>query len=653
MNKRLLWCLALAVCVISVSARAGGFSKAQDFRPATPEELAMKTAPNDAGADAVILDWVRVDDDTVSVSSEYYRIKILTEEGKKRAEIELPYVPGYPLYGKVTDLSARTIRPDGTIVPFDGKVYDKVLYKARRNSVRAKTFTFADVQPGSIIEYRYILRWTEGYIGNTYWPLQRDIPLTHAKLQLQPANTEGQYGSFFTYFGLPPGVVPKRNKNVYDLEVSNIPALRKEAFMPPEEQLRARVNFYYTDSRVTLENFWPNQTRVFAEEIEKFIAKGGKAEAQRLSAGETDRMALLQKLYAHIQSLRNLSYEDEKSEQEIKRERIKEARNAEDVLKKGSGFRTELNRAFVALARSAGFEADAVRVAPRDEYFFSDKLPDASQMSGEIAVVTEGDRKIYLDPGTRHAPFGVVSWEKTAVPAIQVAKGGKTTWLRLGTTPASEATTRRNADLRIEGENLEGTITVTFTGQEALVRRVAGVTDDEAARRKMFEDEVKKWFPDGATLKLTSLTGHDTFAGDVTAKFDVTLPNLVSSAGSRMVVPISVFTTQSKNPFAPATRTHPIYFAYPNSEIDEVKLTVPANMTVATLPKPEKLDGGALGYQAETKRQEGVITYTRSTNVGVSLIDPKHYPALRNFYSAVTTADQQPLVLVPAAGGGK
>jgi len=91
MFRRLL-VLAAAVCLMPLSAHAaiGGYSRTQDFRPATPEELAMKSVPGDAGAEAVILDWVRIDDDTVSTSSEYFRIKILTDEGKKHAEVEIP-----------------------------------------------------------------------------------------------------------------------------------------------------------------------------------------------------------------------------------------------------------------------------------------------------------------------------------------------------------------------------------------------------------------------------------------------------------------------------------------------------------------------------------------------------------------------------------
>jgi hypothetical protein len=647
--KRRLLAVAVAAFLTSTSLHAafGLYSKTQDFRPATPAELAMKTVDGDAGAEAVILDWVRVDDDTASASSEYYRIKILTDEGKKHAEIEIPYVPGYPLYTKIADISARTIRPDGSIAPFDGKIYDKVLYKAHRRAVRAKTFTFADVQPGSIIEYRYTRHWSENRLLATIWSVQRDIPIQHSSLRLVPYDSQGEFGSFFTYMGLPDGKVPKKTGDHYDLELQNMPALRSEPLMPPEEQVRARVNFFYTDSTIPINEFWPRQSKVIATEIEKFIGKGGKADASRLAQDETDRTALLHKIYAHAQSLRNLSFEGEKSDQEIKKEKIRDARNADDVLRNGYGYSSEINRAFVAMARSAGFDADAIRVAPRDEFFFSDKFPDASQMSGEIAVVNLDGKPVYLDPGTPGAPFGIVSWEKSAVQGIQVTKG-KPVWTANVAAPlTADAVTRRRADLRIEGDNLEGTITVTFAGQEALVRRLASVNDDEAARKKALEDEVKEWFPPGATLKLTALAGHDTSDRNLAATFDVTLPNLVSSAGSKTVVPVSVFNSLAKNPFSAATRKHPIYFPYPSSEDDEVKLTIPAGLTVASLPAKADLDGGALAFHSETRRQEGVVTFKRTATFTVTMVDPKYYGALRNFYNTVTTADQQPLVLVP------
>lgn len=643
--------LFLLISLTSVYAHAAGFSKTQDFRPATAQELAMKSVPGAEGAEAAILDWVRVDDDSTSSTTEYYRIKVFTEEGKKHAQVELPYVAIYPINGKITDVSARTIRPDGTIVPFDGKLYDKVLLKVGRAALKAKTFSFADVQPGSILEYRYISRRSQMLLLNTFWPVQRDIPIVHAKLSLQPYDSRGEFGSFFTYNGLPPGKVPVLNGKVFELELENMPAVRPEAFMPPDQQVRARVNFVYTDKRIVFEQFWSAQAEIFAKEIDKFLkSKNAKKEAEKLVAGVTDRRAALEKLYAHVQGMRHLSFEEEKTAQEQRRDDAAEgSRNVDEVLKKSAGYRDELNRTFVALARGAGFDADVLRVAQRSDSFFSEKLPDADQMNAEAVMVTLDGKTIYLDPGTPRAPFGVLSWEKTNVPMIRITKDAKPVWGQIPAVEAEAAVIRRRADLKVNGDLLEGTVNVTFTGQEALVRRLATFTEDDAARRKAVEEEVKKWFPDGATLKLTSISGHDNFDPTLAAAFEVSLPNAVSSAGSRTVVPLSIFAAKAANPFAPATRTHMIYFPYPSLEDDEVKLTLPEGATLATLPPPTKLDAGAFKYSTKTAQEGNVVTFTRTSAVHGMLFDVSYYGALRKFFSSVNTADQQSLVL----GGAK
>lgn len=639
--------VTLFLCLTSVYAHAAGFSRTQDFRPATPEELAMKSVAGAEGAEAAILDWVRIDDDENASTTEYYRIKVFTEEGKKHAQVELPYVAVYPINGRISDVSARTIRPDGTIVPFDGKLYDKVLFKVGRAALKAKTFSFADVQPGSILEYRYTSRRSNMLLLNTFWPVQRDIPIVHAKLSLKPYDSRGEFGSFFTYSGLPAGKVPVLNGKVFELELENMPAMRPEAFMPPDEQVRARVNFVYTDKRIVFEQFWSVQAEAFAKEIEKFLkSKSAKKEAEKLAAGVTDRRALLEKIYARVQGMRHLSFEETKTEQEQRRDDLLEgSRNVDEVLKKNAGYRNELNRTFVALARAAAFDADVLRVAQRSETFFSEKLPDAEQMSSEVALVTLDGKPLHLDPGTPRAPFGVLSWEKTNVPSIRITKEGKPVWGQIAAAEADTSVIRRRADLRVNGDVLEGTIDVTFTGQEALIRRLATYTEDDAARRKALEEEVKKWFPDGATLKLTRLAGHDNSDPSMSATFEVSLPNAVSSAGTRTVVPLSIFAARTANPFAPATRAHMIYFPYANREDDEVKLTLPEGATLATVPAPTKIDAGAFKYQAKTAQQGNVVTFTRSASVHGMLFDVPYYGALRKYFSSMVTADQQSLVL--------
>jgi hypothetical protein len=612
-----------------------GFSQAQDFRPATPAELALTgTTP------AAILDWVRVDDDTTSTSSEYYRIKVFTDEGKKYGDVEVRYFPSYPAKQRVTEISARTIQPDGRIVPFNGTVYDKVVVKSGRQMMKAMTFSIADVQPGSIIEYRYQRRWSENLLLDTLWLVQRDIPLMHAKLSLKPYKKTSEFSSYFKYVGLPEGKIPKASgAGVYVLELENMPALVEEEYAPPLAELQARVDFYYTESKVRPEMFWSVQAATWSKSIESFIGKDDAYRAALPATKSSDPMETARDLYGQAQALRNLSFVEESSESE--------AKNGADVLKRGAGYANEINRAFVGMARAAGLEAYAVRVAPRDDNFFSDKLPDADQMSGEISALVVNGATTYLDPGTPGAPFGVVSWEKSNVPGFRVSKNAPPQWMKVAELKPEHATTRRKADLRVTGEALEGTIVATFEGQEAIVHRLRSISSDDAAVKKAFEDEARGWFADGAEVKMDSVKGMVAHDEPVVVTYTAKLP--LSTAGSRVVVPLSVFEAASKNPFAPVTRTHPIYFHYPFQEQDDVTVTLLETHTPVALPPPAELNAGALKYTSAVAQNGNTITFHRTMSVNTMLVEPKYYNAIRTFFSNVVATDQKPLILTSTA----
>ena len=134
------------------------------FQPVASDELKMTSEPQAPGAPAVIL-FKQVDrDDNIRTSHEdnYVRIKILTEEGRKYADVEIEYLKERT---DISGIKARTIRPDGSIANFDGKVFDKTIAKAKGIKYLAKTFTLPDVQVGSIIEYSYTRNFAEYYIS--------------------------------------------------------------------------------------------------------------------------------------------------------------------------------------------------------------------------------------------------------------------------------------------------------------------------------------------------------------------------------------------------------------------------------------------------------------------------------------------------------
>src|SRR5579863_6413870 len=108
-------CRLATIVVIMTAAFCPPTLQAGDgFPPVNPEELKLTAEPLAQGASAIIL-YRRVDrDDSGSARAReknYYRIKILTEEGRRYGNIEIPFLKGVD---EVVQIQARTIKPDGT-----------------------------------------------------------------------------------------------------------------------------------------------------------------------------------------------------------------------------------------------------------------------------------------------------------------------------------------------------------------------------------------------------------------------------------------------------------------------------------------------------------------------------------------------------------
>src|SRR5580704_16067285 len=195
-------------------------SWAIDFQPPSPEEMRMTGEPKAPGAAAVILfrEVDRDDNELSAYEDEYVRVKILTEEGRKYADVEIPYWKGDL---KITKFHARTIKPDGSIVNFEGKPIDKTIVKARGAKILAKTFTMPEVTVGSIIEYMYRIEYSEDYVFDSHWIISDELFTKSAKFSLKPA---ARFQLKVHWNGLPRDLRPLQEKRDIHLEVHDMPA---------------------------------------------------------------------------------------------------------------------------------------------------------------------------------------------------------------------------------------------------------------------------------------------------------------------------------------------------------------------------------------------------------------------------------------------
>ncbi|MGA8270429.1 MAG: DUF3857 domain-containing protein [Candidatus Sulfotelmatobacter sp.] len=613
----------------------------------------MTGEPLAPGAPAIIL-YRQVDrDDNGRTSHEnnYIRIKILTEEGRKYGDVEIPFVKGG---NDVVALRARTIRPDGTIAEFDGKVFEKVIVKARGLKYLAKTFTLPDVQVGSIIEYSFVYDFKEYALYESNWILSQDLFTRYAKFSLKPYQ-----GSFQNPFRvrwwplLPVGVTPPQEgpDHIIRLEAHNIAAFQVEDFMPPENELKARVDFIYSDEAFEPDpdRYWKKVGKKLDGQVEGFVGKPkamDAAVAQIVSPGDPPEVKL-HKIYDRVQQLRNTSYEGQKTEQEEKREKEKEPGNIEEVWKRGYGSANNLDWVFLGMVRAAGFEAYPVYVSDRRNYFFSPKSMDRSKLDARVVLVKLNGKDAYFDPGAAFTPFGLLEWPETGVAGLRLDKDGGS-WIQSMLPLSSESRIERHAKLQLsETGDLEGKLTVTFTGLEAMSRRVEQRHSDDAEKKKFLEEQVREYIPAAVELDLTNQPDWKSSSQPLVAEFSLKIPGWVSGAGRRALLPVGIFSAPEKHIFEHANRVHPLYFEFPFEKLDDVTIDLPLGWQVQSLPKPQRQDGHVVAYDLTAANDAGSVHLTRKLTVDMLILETKYYLALRNFFQVVRTGDEEQIVLQP------
>src|ERR1700727_3143114 len=139
--------------------------------------------------------------------------------------------------------------------------------------------------------------------------------------------------------------------------------------MPPENEMKARVDFIYSEDNFEKDAtvYWKKRGKKLDGQLESFVGKRKAMEqavGEIVAAGDSPE-GKLQKIYARVQQLRNTSFEEEKTEQEQQRAKEKPAANVEELWKKGYGNGIDITWLFLALARAAGFEASGMWVADR------------------------------------------------------------------------------------------------------------------------------------------------------------------------------------------------------------------------------------------------------------------------------------------------
>jgi len=437
------------------------------------------------------------------------------------------------------------------------------------------------------------------------------------------------------------------NLGSYVVDLADVSPIPREEWTPPLDSLNYNVKFYYKDAN-DYADFWQNEAKLWSKDVDHF-AETNKAMhfiVAGLFASTDSELEKAKKLYKAVQALDNTDFSRKKSEAERKQLALKETKHASDTWEQKSGSGNDLALLYLAMLRTAGLNASAIKVVNRNRGIFDPSYLDDDQLDDILVILNIDGKEILLDPGQKMCPFQTVHWKHEGATGIrQSREKNSAAGTPFGIFTAN--TLQRTGDLNIDGHGaVIGAFRFAMTGQEALRWRQTALRNDEEEVKMRFDRWLESMVPEGVEAHVESFTGLDDPDAVLTAKI-MAHGTLGSATSKRLLLPGFFFETRGAHPFVDqAKRIEPVDMQFGEVITDQIVYHLPVGYAVESAPQDAAIPWvGYAKLAAKTRTDPGQITIARLFSRAFSQIKPEQYSDLRSFYQKVATSDQQQLVL--------
>jgi hypothetical protein len=674
------------------------------FQPVSKEELAMTSDSKAPGAAAVYLDREETEDDPHAYRTIYARIKVLTEAGKSAAVVHVNFPKTFVFnavgnnssflasgdatnfslptiertgqdqpwdtdtyVGKVEigALEGRVIHPDGTVIPLTGKSSE--LLKVTKGPRGSETsFTMPAVEVGSIIEYRYQVRY-DRFLTAPDWQLQKQYFIHkehfvfHPSRQFLPQDVTGvgtgdsalkdSHDNVLTDIRfrpmLPAGkTLTKDAMGNYVLDLTDVPAIPQEPYAPPQNADAYSVDFFYTYTP-DIKDYWQKQMSYWMKLLNAYTAPTQELRnAVREFVSPSDSpLEKARKLYDVVQRIQNTDSSADGAP--LTGSEWIPTGKTDSILRSKKGSSNEIAFLYLALVRAAGVSARPERIASRSIHIFSTQYMDNVQLDTVLVAVTIDGKEILVDPGTKMAPFATLHWAHTGAGGVAMSTGNKAETIITPLQKNTDNSTLHAGTLNVSSKGaVSGTVKVAFIGQKAIELRQLGVASGIEAVKNEIGSIIAQEVPQG----IHASVDHVAYLDDPNHQLLAVIPvsgSFARNSNGRLALPRTFFEAQEKNPFpAESARELPVDMRYPAQEQEQITYVLPPGFALAGTPEDTNLkweDNAA--FELRTKVEGSSITDARVLARGFTILDAKDYDQLRDFYQKIVAADHQSLVI--------
>jgi transglutaminase-like putative cysteine protease len=644
------------------------FSQNYKFRKVSKEELAEKSYNNDSTVNAAVLykerkihyDYVQ-DEGFKRFVEVFERVKIYKKEGFNWGTIvENLYDENATREEKLLNLKAYTYNLEGGKIQ-ESKLKKNGIFKEETNKYwKQYKFTMPNLKEGSIIEYKYLIESPIVELDDDVF--QHNIPIKKLNYRLEipeyfrvtkilntratyvPEITErskkrkflvSYHSAFANGTAKASSKFSKENlvertydiiENIYEADLQNIPALKKEAYVDNIGNYRAVAKWEITSMKGfdgSVREFstdWDQVTRSIynRERFGKQLSKTNYYEEDIKSklAGVNSPDEKIAIIYNYVKSkvkwngLRGYTAE----------------LGVKKAYKEGAGNTADINLMLTSMLRYAGLDASPVLVSTRDNGI--PIFPSTSGFNYVITGVSLSNGFILLDATNKYASANILQENTINWKGRIIKENGASAWISL--TPQTKSKEIALMSVEINDDlSISGKIRKQLTEYLALDYR-----DDYYAVKN---EGIVKNFEDGkGDIEITNLTikNKEALNKPINYTYDYKLNNEVEEIGDKLYISPLLFLAPKDNPFKQDSRTYPIDFIYPIYSKYSVTVKIPEGYAVESLPENAKiqLNGTDGEFSYIIKSSGNTLQVMVTTELNKTLILPTEYNQFKQFF---------------------
>lgn len=605
----------------------------------------------------VLLDEEQVvfSNDLKMTTTENYAVKVLNGEGRGYAVARVFYLVSS---GKVRDIQAWMIRPDGSVKNYDKKTVvdlisdpDDVYNEGRMKIIDASR----DVDPGFVFGFTAVYEDAPLFYQDN-WSFQDRLPTMVSRYTLNlPV---GWKASSVTFNAAE--LKPQVTGTSYRWEMRDLPPIPPEPMSPSVVNLAPRIAVNYApeaSAQAVNRTFsdWHDVSRwaTSLSEPQVIVDDNIAAKARELTAASKTELEKIQAIGNFVQNLQYISIDIG-----VGHGNGYKPRASNLVLSRGYGDCKDKANLMRAMLRSLKIDAYPVLVFAGDPTFVREQWPSPRQFNHCIIAVKISDatngltvvnheklgRLLIFDATDSYTRVGDLPSYLQGSFAVVVA-GDNGGLFKMPVTPAETNLLERNIEVKLSalGE-ISGVIKEHANGQTSTMFR----REFRSSSASDYHHALESWLSRGASgSKLENVNARD---GSNGTSFDIDVAFSAVRYGQLMQDKLLVFKPVIVGRRHAATLTE----SKRNSPVEldatmmneTVVFTLPSGFSVDEMPDAMNIDTAFGKYSTKYEVKDGKLIFSRKLTMDRAVLPVEKYPMVKDFFSKIREAEQSTVVLI-------